>query len=372
MEKIFGLILLCTGLLCDAQIIVTPQLQKTGVVQKQQLWNMLLTNTDAAAVTGHIEIILGDNSTGQPILSGIAKVFTIAQGSLQVNAAMMEPIQYTQLNGNYIIDPAPNGFLPVGNFSVCISFYRHIHDAINQIVEECDFIEVEPLGPPQLTLPWDESEELSKTPTFAWLPPTPAGFFTMLNYDLDVVEILPGQSAADAIQQNIPLLHQLNIIPISFLYPVSAPALEYNKQYAWRITAKNNGAVVSKSEVWSFTLKQELTKNIIKTNNLPYSRLLSEDQPGYSMQLDYLKFEYTNEANDSTWNVMVYDVTNSITDTISMRWDTVQMKYGQNLVNLDLKNAAPFISNHFYLMELRNQWGQLWRLKFEFRRSEED
>lgn len=371
MEKIFGLILLCTGLVCDAQIIVTPQLQKTGVVQKQQLWNMLLTNTDAGSVSGHIEVVLGDNVTGQPVLAGTGKVFSIAQGSMQINSAMMEPVQYRQLNGNYIIDPGPNGFLPIGNFSVCISFYRHEHDAVNQIAEECDFIEVEPLGPPQLTLPWNESEELQKTPAFSWLPPTPAGFFNLLNYDLDVAEILPGQSAADAIQQNIPLLHQVNIIPVSFLYPLSAPALEYDKQYAWRITAKNNGVVVSRSEIWSFTLKQELTKTIIKSNNLPYAKLVNSDQPGYSMQLDYLKFEYNNEANDSTWNISVHDITSSSMDTISMRWDTVQIKYGQNLVNLDLQKADSFIPGHFYLMVLQNNWGQTWRLKFEFRRSKE-
>ncbi|MFT4017232.1 MAG: hypothetical protein QM668_09745 [Agriterribacter sp.] len=372
MEKKFGLmILLLTAALCRAQIIVTPQLQKVGVVQKPQLWNMMITNTDAASISGHIEVVLGDNVTGQPILSGVGKVFSIAPGSLQINSAMMDPIQYTQLNANYIIDPSPTGFLPIGNFSVCISFYRHLHDGISQIAEECDFIEVEPLGPPQLTLPWDESEEISKTPTFSWLPPTPASFFTMLNYDLDVVEILPGQSAADAVQQNIPLLHQLNIIPISFLYPVSAPVLEYDKQYAWRITAKNNGAVVSRSETWTFTLKQELTKNIVKTNTLPYTKLVNNEQPGYSVQMDYLKFEYTNDANDSTWNIQMYDVTTSAIDTIDLRWDTISMKYGQNLVNIDLKNAPSFAPGHFYLMELKNQWGQSWRLRFEFRRSED-
>lgn len=372
MEKKFGLmILLLAAALCHAQIIVMPQLQKAGVVQKPQLWNMAITNTDAGSISGHIEVVLGDNVTGQPILSGVGKVFSIAPGSLQINSAMMDPIQYTQLNANYVIDPSPTGFLPIGNFSVCISFYRHLHDGISQIAEECDFIEVEPLGPPQLTLPWDESEEISKTPTFSWLPPTPASFFTMLNYDLDVAEILPGQSAADAIQQNIPLLHQLNIIPVSFLYPVSAPALEYDKQYAWRITAKNNGVVVSQSETWVFTLKQELTKPFIRTNNLPYIKLVNGDQPGYAVGIDYLKFEYMNEANDSTWNIVVSDLSTSTIDIIPMRWDTIPIRYGQNLVNIDLSDKAIFVSRHNYMLELSNRWGEKWRLRFEFRRKDD-
>lgn len=363
-------LLLLSGLVSRAQVIVTPQLQRTGVLQKHQLWNMLLTNSSQSSVNGHLEVVLSDIVTGQPILSGVGKGFAITPGNMQVNAALMEPIQYTQLNGNYIIEPGPNGFLPLGNFGVCISYFRHDHDAVTQVAEECDFIEVEPLSPPQLVLPWNEAQETQTSPSFTWLPPAPASFFNNLRYDIDIVEINPGQSGADAIQENIPLLHQAQLMQTYLLYPTSAPPLQIGKQYAWRITATSNGAVVSRSEIWVFSLISESDLPRIKTNNLPYIKLVKDELPAYSLQVDYLKFDYLNETADSTWNIRLYDLTSGTNDTVPSRWDTIPMKYGQNLVNIDLIGNNNFTHQHFYLLEQYNSRGEIWRLRFEFRRKE--
>lgn len=370
MRLLFISILVLSGCCAGAQIIVMPPVNRIGILQKQQLWDITLSNTSAYTVTGHIEVVLGDGTSGQPILIGVAREINVSPGVTQVNAAVVEPVQYTQVNGNYVIDPGPEGFLPLGNFSVCISFFRHEHGIVNQIAEECDFIEVEPLSPPQLLLPWDEAEETQINPTFNWLPPAPVSFFINLRYDLDIAEVYPGQSPADAIQQNIPLLHQPEIVPTSLLYPVSAPALQFNKQYAWRITAKSNGAVVSRTDVWSFTLKEEADIPKIRTNHLPYSRLVKYDQPGYSLQVDFLKFEYFNEANDSTWNIKIYRLDDKDMDTVAFQWDTIPIGTGQNLVNIDLSNNPAFSDKHFYLLELTNGRNEKWRLRFEFRKEE--
>lgn len=370
MKILITCLLLISVLTSTAQVIVTPQLQRTGILQKQQLWNMLLTNTAQANVDGHLEVVLADIQTGQPILSGVGKTFSITPGNMQVNAALMEPIQYTQLNGNYVIEPGPNGFLPLGNFSVCISYFRHVHDAVDQLAEECDFIEIEPLSPPQLVLPWNEAQETQTNPSFSWLPPAPASFFSNLRYDIDVVAINPGQSAADAIQQNIPLLHQAQLVQSYLLYPTSSPPLQVGKQYAWRVTATSNGAVVSRSEIWEFTIISENDVPKIKTNNLPYIKLVKDELPAYSLQVDYLKFDYLNEAADSTWNIRVYDLTSGSNDTIPLRADTIPLKYGQNLVNIDLTGQNSFTPQHFYLLELRNTRSEIWRMRFEFRRKE--
>ncbi|HTN06458.1 hypothetical protein [Agriterribacter sp.] len=370
MRILIASILLFVGFNATTQVIITPQLQRVGILQKQQLWNMVLSNTSAYVVSGHVEVVLGDAVNGQPILVGVARELNVSPGVTQINAAALEPVQYTQVDGNYVIDPGPNGFLPLGNFSVCISFFRHEHGIVSQVAEECDFIEVEPLSPPQLLLPWDEAQETQLNPTFNWLPPAPASFFTNLRYDMDMMEIFPGQSPADAIQQNIPLLHQPEMIATSLLYPVSAPALQYDKQYAWRITAKSNGTVVSRTDVWSFTLKREVDIPRIRTNNLPYSKLVKSDQPAYSLQVDFLKFEYFNEAGDSTWNIAMYDLDDKNLDTIAFQWDSIPLRPGQNLVNIDLGNNPAFTDKHFYLLELINGRNEKWRLRFEFRRAE--
>ncbi|MBX3255774.1 MAG: hypothetical protein KF862_16690 [Chitinophagaceae bacterium] len=365
-------LLLLSGLMPAAQVIVTPQLLRTGVLQKQQLWSMLVTNTGQSAVDGHLEVVLADIATGQPVLTGVGKAFTVAPGNMQINAALMEPIQYTQLSGNYVIEPGPNGFLPLGNFSVCISYFRHVHDAVDQLAEECDYIEIEPLSPPQLVLPWNEARETQTMPSFTWLPPAPASFFNNLRYDMDVVEVNAGQSGADAIQENIPLLHMAELVQTYLLYPTGSPPLQTGKQYAWRITATSNGAVVSRSEIWTFSLESESDLPRIKTNNLPYVKLVKDELPAYSLQVDYLKFDYLNETPDTAWNVRVYDLTSGSNDTISFRWDTLALKYGQNLVNIDLTSGNSLIHQHFYMLELRNSGNEIWRMRFEFRRNENE
>ncbi|MBX2922747.1 MAG: hypothetical protein KF746_11185 [Chitinophagaceae bacterium] len=371
--KIFIIpLLLLSAFASTAQVIVTPQWQRTGVLQKQQLWNMLLTNTGQGTVNGHLEVVLADIVTGQPILTGIGKAFAVAPGNMQVNATLMEPVQYIQMDASYVIEPGPNGFLPLGTFSVCISYFSHVHDAVDQLAEECDFIEVEPLSPPQLVLPWNESQELQNTPSFTWLPPAPTGFFSNLRYDIDVAEINPGQSGADAIQDNIPLLHQTQLVQTYLLYPTGSPPLQVGKEYAWRITATSNGSVVSRSEIWTFSLVSENDLPRIKTNNLPYVKLVKEELPAYSLQADYLKFDYVNEAADSSWNITLYDLTSGNNDSIPFRWDTIPVKYGQNLVNIDLTEDNSLIHQHFYLLELRNSLHEIWRMRFEFRRKENE
>lgn len=370
MKLFIASVFLLSGLLSGAQIIVTPPLQRVGVLQKQQLWDLAVNNASGYVIPGHIELVLGDAVNGRPILIGVTRTVDIPPGITQVNAAFLEPVQYTQVGGSEVIDLSPNGFLPLGNFMVCISFYRHEHGLVNQVAEECDFIEVEPISPPQLLLPWNEAQETQLNPTFNWLPPAPINFFSGLRYDIDIAEIYPGQSPSDAIQQNIPLLHQPDMIATSLLYPVSAPALQYDIPYAWRITAKSNGSVVSRTDTWSFTIKHEADRPKLKTNNLPYSKLIKSDQQTYSLQVDFLKFEYFNEADDSTWNIIIYDLNDKNLATIPFGFDSIPMHRGQNLVNIDLSNNRAFADKHFYLLELTNSRNEKWWLRFEFRREE--
>jgi hypothetical protein len=86
--------------------------------------------------------------------------------------------------------------------------------------------------------------------------------FSDLSYDLVLVEMLPGQSAEQAIQQNIPLYTAGNREDLSLLYPASNKALDTAKWYAWRVVAKNNHQLVAQSEVWTFTVKGPRTTTI--------------------------------------------------------------------------------------------------------------
>ncbi|MCP2937171.1 hypothetical protein NK983_31220, partial [Salmonella enterica subsp. enterica serovar Typhimurium] len=81
-----------------------------------------------------------------------------------------------------------------------------------------------------------DSEHVELTrPFFTWIPPTPLNLFSNLNYSWTLVEVQPTQSAADAIQQNIPVLSQTGLLTTNFQYPPGMAELDTGKTYAWRV-----------------------------------------------------------------------------------------------------------------------------------------
>jgi len=365
MRKYFLILFLIPCLLSKAQLIVVPQLPPTGVIQKNQLWNLLVTNTTQSNLYVSVNMMMTNSQNGEQVLGASSAPLIIPPGNLMLNSTQIMPIQYNVLSSEYNIDPGQNGFLPAGNFQVCYSFYSDsLSDAL--IAQECNTIDVEPLSPPQLIFPEDQSAiDRASLPQFTWLPPAPVNLFNNLQYDLYLVRIDSGQVAADAIQSNIPVLYQQDIQGTSLLYPASAPVLESGVQYAWQVIAKNNETPVSNSEAWVFTLK-DFGPDSIGIGELPFTRLQKGNESGYSICAGKLKFAYINETADTAWNVTLFDISNTNALPVSFGLDSVHLKNGLNLVEMELTNNRSFMDKHIYLLELHNSRNEVWRMKFEY------
>jgi len=316
-------------------------------------------------------LIISDAISGTPVLSASTKSININPGTTQINNASLQPIQYNVLGLGYNIDASPNGLLPFGDFEACYSFMVNQGDAVVKLVEECTELVIEPFGPPQLTMPFDQSVIETKNPQLSWLPPLPANLYTNLKYDLELVEVLPNQSQEDAIQQNMPLFQQTSISGTTILYPLNAPALELNKQYAWRIIAKTNEVYIGRSETWIFSIKEFQNADSLIINQIPYSELKREDQTSYAIFSNDLKFDYLNEYEDSSWNIAVYDLTTSERNIIALNMDSIPLKPGQNLISYNIKDVPGFVDKHLYLLEVINSRRESWRLRFEYRKPQE-
>jgi hypothetical protein len=373
MRKIIILLLCATvSIAARSQLVVNLQSPPAGFTYKPQLWTMLLTNTTSSVIRLHIEVTLTAYGTSQQVMTGVTNVFSLAPGTTQLNATMLSPIQYNLVSGSYTMDANPYGLLPMGHFDACFNFFTHASDNVQQVSEQCEEIVVEPLSPPQLIFPYDQTAIEDSMPQFTWLPPVPANLFTNLRYDLDVVEMTGNQSAADAIEQNIPLYQRTDLAPTTLLYPLSAPALEYGKNYAWRIVAKSNGNAVGSSETWQFSLKHFASVTTIGEGGLPYVKLKKAPECGYAIFSGDLKFDYLNETADSVWNVRVSDLSTTGRDNINLQMDTLKLLPGQNLVNYPTTGSSFFVDHHFYLLEIFNSRNEIWRLRFEMRRPSEE
>jgi hypothetical protein len=236
------------------------------------------------------------------------------------------------------------------------------------VAEECVTAEVEPISPPQLMQPADSDQVLLRRPFFTWLPPTPYNSFTNLLYDYVLVEVQPMQSAADAIQQNVPVLLQSNISFTSLQYPLSMAELDTNKIYAWRVTAKINLNPIANSEVWSFSLQKNIGDTIRAPKRGSYARMRPTQDASYVISGSVLRFLYQHEINSNTVQININDIGSKVYQPVQLDSPQLAVKYGANYFDLDLTNKG-LIDRHMYLLDLTNDRNEHWYLKFEYRQQ---
>lgn len=371
MRKLFLfalLFLLAMGV--KAQVVLNMQLPPMGLTIKPQLWNLSLINTGSENVFVRIEMVMTDVSTNQRVLSGTSKVITLARGAKQVQMNDLMPITYNAGSPGYSVDPSPNGFLPTGVFNICYSVIKVVNDGSEQLSEECETLEIEPISPPQLIIPLDEEQVDITRPFFAWMPPSPYNTLNSLLYDWVLVEVQPTQSTADAIQQNVPVLSRQNLSFTSFQYPLSSPELDSSKLYAWRITAKNNMLPIGNSEVWSFKVRKYGQDTISGIGSGYFAKLHREEDAAFIISTGVLRFEYMNDINSASINLRLFDISSANRKQVSLDSTNKQIRIGQNFVQVDLRENNGMVHKHMYLLEVQNARMERSFLKFEYRKED--
>ncbi|MBS1563274.1 MAG: hypothetical protein JST39_02745, partial [Bacteroidetes bacterium] len=256
-------------------------------------------------------------------------------------------------------DGDPNGMLPAGGFQAC---YTIVLSGKNQpLVENCIRVNVSPLSPPLLNTPANEATLSTPYLQFTWLPPTPPNIFNDLSYAFTLVEVLPGQGKADAIQQNIPVYSPGFVRDLYVNYPSSFHPLDTAKLYAWRITALNGRQPVAASDIWTFRISTPRPARI-PVEAEPWVALKRGLEPAAASAKENLKISYDNAAADSiaAYTVMAIDVPGNPV----VQQGTLALRYGPNLVQLALQRSAGYETGKLYLFRLVNSRNEVWSVKF--------
>lgn len=327
-KKFFILILLIQQTFCTAvngQITMTLQIPPQGVIQKNQLWNMVLVNNGSGAYVT-VNMTLYNAADNQPVLTAVSNSFNLPKGVKQVTLNDLNPIQYNYLSP--LIDKSLNGFLSIGQYKACYSITGENASVYN---EDCMPFSVEPLSPPILNIPADKDTIETQYPQFAWLPPTPVNLFNSLDYDMLLVEVMPGQTPEMAVQQNLPVYNIGNYTSVINSYPTGNMPLDTSKLYAWRVIAKNNNLFAAQSDVFTFSIKKPVLsftdvhgKYLVMKNRNESTGVhsLSEEAIG----LKYYSYDKVHKAllsfKDESGNVVV-----SLRQTIA---------YGENYLAFSL------------------------------------
>lgn len=289
-KSIQFLLLFTLPVLSVAQVTINAQLPSGGIMQKEQLWNLSVLNSQVSVLDVTIKLSLQDAVTKQELMSASTGNILLGQGVKLLTNQTAQPIVYNASTSEF-----SGTFLPLGNYIACYQVLGAFGEQQVVLANECIRFTIDPLSPPLLNTPGDKSKINTPYPFFTWMPPTPIDMFSSLNYDLIVAEVTRGQSPADAIEYNIPVYTNTNISQPNQSYPGSFSKLDTAKTYAWQVIARNGFSYAGKTEVWTFTIAGVESTNTTPENS---NYLLLENElkgtyfiNGQKLHIKYISFE---------------------------------------------------------------------------------
>lgn len=361
MKKLLLLLFSCCSLAAaKAQVTLQPTIAAVGMIQKNQLWNVLVVNSSNAPYDCRLELVIRDRQTGQEVMTASSGQFMLSQGARQLNESMLEPVQY-----NYLVsgmDSRLQGLLPAGTYTACYAL-NATGLKETRLAEECIQFDVEPLSPPMLIFPADSSELENAPVQFSWTPPLPAGMFGTLRYEMLLTEVKEGQKAGEALQENMPFYNDGSLYTNVMNYPSSASAMEKDKWYAWQIIARDDRNYAGKSEIWVFKIKKEvMPKQVIA--GAPFMKMKPGTPELGIAPNGILKLSYFNRTIDSAVIVTVTDLSEG---QRPKQIRGVRIVPGENQLQFDLKKLMSLSEESTYSAEITNSAGEknivLFRIK---------
>ncbi len=350
-------------LLAHAQVMITPQIPPTGLIKKDQLWNIVLVNNNDIPYDVQIQVSVQDIKTGEKVLTGASRLFTIGKGARQLQINDVNPVQYNYGNAAALTDRSNNGLLPIGSYQVCYTLIEQSNKSSLPSTEECIPVEIEPLSPPLLNAPANKDTVTTTAPMFQWIPPAPLTMFSDLNYDFILAEVIKGQSINEAIQKNTPIYYQNTIKTMFLAYPSSAKSLEEGKTYAWQVIAKNGNNYAEKTETWGFTIRTGMALTELKASGYP--RLMQGTGALYYVFDDQLKFAYTNTTGDTAVTVNFYTANTTTKNAVYQK--TIKITAGENLIQDDALSKRVFRQDALYRAEITDTKGGKWGILFKYK-----
>lgn len=339
-----------------AQLTLQANIPAAGFIQKGQLWNILIVNNSTANYDCKLNLSLKDRITGQEVLTAVTGFFKMGAGVLQLNENNLNPIQYNYLSSG--IDSKIQGLLPVGAYTACYTLTSTTEKV--EFAENCFEFDVEPLSPPLLAFPTDSTQSDVQPLQFIWMPPTPAGMFSRLHYEILITQINDHQKADEALQQNSPFYTQSSIINNNMNYSGNNLSFEKDTWYAWQIIARDDRSYAAKSEAWVFKVgSPSVEKTVI--DQAPFLKMKKNGSDKGIAQNGILKLSYINETTDSVIKIRIVELTGEK----QSREFTSKLHAGENLMEYDVSKKYKLKEGVIYEAQITNSRNELWSVLFE-------
>ncbi|MGC4102996.1 hypothetical protein [Ferruginibacter sp.] len=355
--KLLIAIFICLPFCTMAQITFNSQLPNNGILLKDQLWNMLITNNSNDIAQLKLQLDVRDVLTGQSVINASSGKILMGKGMKLVTVKDVQPVMY-----NYVATEFAGNYLPCGSYTIN---YHVIQETGTKgdvvVVDEVIRITITPLAPPLLANPADKSNVETVYPQFNWIPPAPIQMFNPLLYDLTVVPVEDGQAAKDAMEFNKPAYINFNLQKPSEKMPSSFQQLQQGKTYAWQVVARSGTNYAIPTEIWTFTIGKDSVTKIIE--QAPYIKISQSNTEVTIAHQAIVKMEYNNVSGDKKLVFSVYKAGDREKNKGNVQFE-LEAVPGKNLLQYDLTKKMRPDENTVYEIAVTNSRGEIWLMRF--------
>ena len=332
-----GLLLICD--LAQAQFVFYFQPEVYGR-SIDGLGSFQVQNLTGSPLKGQVVITVQETISKSAIVTIRTPVTNIAPGTANFQRNVFAGSFFKFSSNGYagIVNQTKN--FPPGQYEFC---YRFINaDKQADDYENCFDAEIMPLVPMSLINPSDGDKICQKRPVLSWQPPIP--FSSSMRFRLLLTEKKEGESIENLLV-NAPLLLLDNITTTSVNYPTSHPDLKEGKTYCWQVIAYQNNVVMSRSEIWEFTVQCSEPGKQMQNDSYRELKLLVNGN--YYIANRSLKFSLQNNYNIKKLSYTIYDLGNGMKKIKDL--PEVSLVPGLNKIDIDLTDMDLQVGKHYLL-----------------------
>lgn len=269
---------------------------------------------------------------------------------------------------------ASGGNFPPGVYNLIYTLYGKSADGeFVPLTEDASQAVIEVMWPPMLLTPPDQDTIDTQYPLLTWTPAFHSAFIGQIMYDLNLVELFPGQNPYQAIQSN-PTYFSQNDIPTTMQqYPPAAQTLDTGKVYAWQVHANAQGTSMGSSEVWTFTLRTPAPEEAVVPLPVQYYFTLEAQYPDRFMEITdkQIRFRYLDSYNQSEEDLESFHIYKDGYEQPFVSGDSYDSTLHINAIyyKINLENNQAFVPGH-YLLVVKNIKNRTFYLRVRYRDEE--
>jgi hypothetical protein len=303
------------------------------------LGNFQIQNLSGQSRKGQIHVSVRENISKVQVLTLTSPVITIEPGNATFPASAYANSVFRFSSNPLAAIVSQTRNFPPGEYTFCFSF---LPSDKGDDYENCFDANIQPLVPINLINPADQDKICQKRPPLSWQPPVP--YPAGMRFRLELTEKKQGQNVENLLM-NAPLVLMDNIPSTTINYPSFAPDLKEGHTYCWQVIAYQNGVILSRSEIWEFTV--QCTEPNAPDPQDSYRELKSLENGNYYITSRLLKFSFQNNYNIKRLDYSIQDIEKP--EEKIKHIPDVPLKPGLNKIDIDLSDLDLVSGKHYLL-----------------------